>query len=105
MQVLPDGSRVVVRHCWTEMGQGMNTVAMQVACTELGLPPSAVVVSVDCGDENVEQRRPPDRRGVAKPARRLAGVDASAELRLELEVETTGGPDLMVDFSKPRTRA
>ena len=31
-----DDGMVEVRHCWTEMGQGVHTVALQVAVTELG---------------------------------------------------------------------
>ena len=41
-----DGS-VEVRHCWTEMGQGVHTVALQVAVTELGVEPERVRVVVD----------------------------------------------------------
>jgi xanthine dehydrogenase molybdenum-binding subunit len=42
----PDGT-VEVRHCWTEMGQGVHTVAWQVAVEELGVDPSRVTVVVD----------------------------------------------------------
>ncbi|HEU5150173.1 MAG TPA: molybdopterin cofactor-binding domain-containing protein [Iamia sp.] len=42
-----DDGTVEVRHCWTEMGQGIHTVALQVACTELGLAPERVRVVVD----------------------------------------------------------
>lgn len=38
---------VEVRHCWTEMGQGVHTVALQVAVEELGVDPSTVRVVVD----------------------------------------------------------
>ena len=38
---------VEVRHCWTEMGQGVHTVALQVAVTELGVDPERVRVIVD----------------------------------------------------------
>ncbi len=41
-----DGS-VEVRHCWTEMGQGVHTVAAQVAVEELGVDPARVRVVVD----------------------------------------------------------
>jgi CO/xanthine dehydrogenase Mo-binding subunit len=41
-----DGS-VEVRHSWTEMGQGVHTVALQVAVEELGIDPSRVTVKVD----------------------------------------------------------
>jgi len=38
---------VEVRHGWTEMGQGVHTVALQVAVEELGVDPNRVVVVVD----------------------------------------------------------
>ncbi len=42
----PDGT-VEVRHCWTEMGQGVHTVALQVAVEELDVDPARVRVVVD----------------------------------------------------------
>ncbi|MDQ6696672.1 MAG: molybdopterin-dependent oxidoreductase [Actinomycetota bacterium] len=41
-----DGT-IEVRHCWTEMGQGVHTVCLQVAVTELGIEPERVRVIVD----------------------------------------------------------
>ncbi len=42
------GSDLVnIYHCWTEMGQGVHTVALQVAVTELGVAPERVRVMVD----------------------------------------------------------
>ena len=38
---------VEVRHGWTEMGQGVNTVALQVVVHELGVVPSRIRVIVD----------------------------------------------------------
>src|SRR5919109_2228356 len=46
----PDGT-VEVRHCWTEMGQGVHTVALQVAVEELGVDPRRVRVLVDTSRE------------------------------------------------------
>ncbi|MBT8202036.1 MAG: molybdopterin-dependent oxidoreductase, partial [Acidimicrobiia bacterium] len=45
-----DGT-VQVRHCWTEMGQGVHTVALQVAVEELGVDPEQVRVVVDTSRE------------------------------------------------------
>jgi xanthine dehydrogenase molybdenum-binding subunit len=45
-----DGS-VEVRHCWTEMGQGIHTVALQVAAEELGVDPDRIKVIVDTSRE------------------------------------------------------
>ena len=42
-----DNSRVEVRHCWTEMGQGIHTVAQQVAAQELSIDPERIDVIVD----------------------------------------------------------
>lgn len=39
--------RVEVRHGFTEMGQGVHTVAMQTAVTELGIDPASIDVIVD----------------------------------------------------------
>ena len=39
--------RIEVRHGWTEMGQGINTVAAQVAVQELGVDASLIDVIVD----------------------------------------------------------
>jgi aldehyde oxidoreductase len=39
--------RIEVRHGWTEMGQGVHTVALQVAAGELGVDPSRIDVIVD----------------------------------------------------------
>ncbi|MCP4227601.1 MAG: molybdopterin-dependent oxidoreductase [Actinomycetia bacterium] len=41
-----DGT-VEVRHCWTEMGQGVHTVALQVAAEELRIDADRIKVIVD----------------------------------------------------------
>lgn len=46
VRFLEDGT-VEIRHCWTEMGQGIHTVALQVAVEELGVKPDKVKVVVD----------------------------------------------------------
>ncbi len=42
---------VEVRHGWTEMGQGIHTVALQVAVEELGIDPLRIKVIVDTSRE------------------------------------------------------
>ncbi len=42
-----DDGGVEVRHCWTEMGQGVHTVALQVAAEELDVGPERISVVVD----------------------------------------------------------
>ncbi len=46
VQFMPDNT-VEVRHCWTEMGQGVHTVARQVVVQELGIDPDRIRVLVD----------------------------------------------------------
>jgi xanthine dehydrogenase molybdenum-binding subunit len=46
-----EDGEVEVRHCWTEMGQGVHTVALQVAVEELGVDPGRVRVVVDTTHE------------------------------------------------------
>ena len=43
--VAPD--KVLIDHGWTEMGQGVHTVALQALCTETGIDPKFVEVRVD----------------------------------------------------------
>ena len=45
-----DGT-IEVRHCWTEMGQGVHTVARQVAVEELQVDPARIRVLVDTSRE------------------------------------------------------
>ncbi len=40
-------NKIEVRHGWTEMGQGVHTVALQVAAEELGVDPDRIEVIVD----------------------------------------------------------
>ncbi|HJO32815.1 MAG TPA: selenium-dependent xanthine dehydrogenase [Anaerolineales bacterium] len=39
--------RVIIDHGWTEMGQGVNTMALQALCHETGIEPGVVEVRVD----------------------------------------------------------
>ena len=41
------GSRVVIHHGWTEMGQGVHTMAIQALHEETGIDPAVVEVMVD----------------------------------------------------------
>jgi xanthine dehydrogenase molybdenum-binding subunit len=50
IRFMEDGT-VEVRHGWTEMGQGVHTVALQVAAEELGINPERIRVVVDTSHE------------------------------------------------------
>lgn len=39
--------KIIVDHGWTEMGQGVNTIAIQTVCQETGLDPFKIEVRID----------------------------------------------------------
>lgn len=39
--------KVIIDHGWTEMGQGVNTIACQLVCNETGIHPDLIEVRVD----------------------------------------------------------
>jgi len=39
--------KVILKHGWTEMGQGVNTVAVQMLCEETGINPNFIEVQID----------------------------------------------------------
>ncbi|HTV10624.1 MAG TPA: selenium-dependent xanthine dehydrogenase [Acidimicrobiales bacterium] len=72
--------KIEVRHGWTEMGQGIHTVALQVAVEELGIDPDRVVVLVDTSRDLGQGQTTGSRgtlmgAGAVKEACRLAKQD------------------------------
>ena len=49
--VIESEDKVVVQHGWTEMGQGIHTMAVQALCHETGIDPEIVEVAVQTQDE------------------------------------------------------
>jgi aldehyde oxidoreductase len=43
-------NKVILHHGWTEMGQGVNTMAVQFLCEETGIDPDIVEVRVDTAE-------------------------------------------------------
>lgn len=43
--------QIKIMHGWTEMGQGVHTMAVQIFCEETGLDPEKISVSVESDDE------------------------------------------------------
>ena len=48
-----EAAKVIIDHGWTEMGQGVHTMAVQTLVTETGVPPSMVEVRVETSSEMV----------------------------------------------------
>ena len=73
--------RILIEHGWTEMGQGINTMAVQVLCQETGLDPDLVVVQTDTDARTLTGMT------TASRATSLLGnalIDAGARLRADL---------------------
>jgi selenium-dependent xanthine dehydrogenase len=49
--VVRGADEVEIHHGWTDMGQGVDTMAVQAFCAETGLPPGIVRVRVSTSDE------------------------------------------------------
>jgi aldehyde oxidoreductase len=80
-------NKVVVDHGWTEMGQGVNTVALQVVCNETGIDPSFIEVRIDTASEQEAGMT------TASRATSLVGnalIDACKQLVQDLEKHSLG---------------
>lgn len=77
--------RIVIDHGWTEMGQGVNTIATQVVCEETGLPTNIMEVHIDTAAEQIAGMT------TASRATSLIGnalIDACKGLKADLEMHT-----------------
>ncbi len=73
--------KILIDHGWTEMGQGVNTIATQVVCEETGLNPSLFEVRIDTKAEQTAGMT------TASRATSLVGnalIDACRELKKDL---------------------
>jgi selenium-dependent xanthine dehydrogenase len=79
--------QVIIDHGWTEMGQGVNTIALQVVCNETGLRPEIIKVYIDTSSEQEAGMT------TASRATSLVGnalIDACQELKKDLENYSLG---------------
>jgi xanthine dehydrogenase molybdenum-binding subunit len=110
---IPESGRAVIRvdgdggvtvfHQWTEMGQGVNTVVQQVACTELGLPPELVRIHVDTSHELDGGQTTASRGSVLGG---LGVIEAARRLKEALNgggLAGLAGREFLGDVPMPRT--
>lgn len=75
-------NRVIIDHGWTEMGQGVHTMAVQVLATETGIDPALIEARVDTTSEMVTGMT------TASRATSLIGnaiIDAAKQLKVDLQ--------------------
>lgn len=91
--------KVILDHGWTEMGQGVHTMAQQTLVTETGIDPNIIEVRVDTSSEMVTGMT------TASRATSLVGnatIDACKQLKLDLETQSLAdlvGKEYVGDFS------
>lgn len=79
---IASSDKVIIDHGWTEMGQGVNTVALQVVCNETELDPHLIEVHIDTAAEQEAGMT------TASRATSLVGnalIDACKQLREDLQ--------------------
>ncbi len=77
-----ENAKVIIDHGWTEMGQGVHTMAVQALVTETGISPSMIEVRVETSSEMVTGMT------TASRATSLIGnaiIDACARFKEDLE--------------------
>jgi selenium-dependent xanthine dehydrogenase len=97
LRVEDDGS-VTLFHSWTEMGQGVHTAMLQIACEELGLSPDRVRVAVDT-IRDLDTGQCTASRSTVLGGR--AVMDAARKLKAELDgkkLEELAGQEFYGEF-------
>ena len=74
--------KILIKHGWTEMGQGVNTVAVQMFCETTGLPPDIVDVVID-----TEAEIPTGMTTASRATALLGNAVKDAALKLKKDLE------------------
>ncbi len=81
IEILPHG-KIRLNHGWTEMGQGVNNMALQTLCEEIGVAPEDIEVIVDT-DAGIKTGMTTSSRATALVG--LATINASVALKEDLK--------------------
>lgn len=76
------GKKVLIRHGWTEMGQGVHNMAIQTLCQETGIDPGVIDVQTDTQD-GIPTGMTTSSRGTALLG--LAMINAAKSLKQDLK--------------------
>jgi len=81
IEILPQG-KIRLNHGWTEMGQGVNNMALQTLCEEIGADPGDIEVIIDT-DAGIKTGMTTSSRATALVG--LATINAAAALKEDLK--------------------
>lgn len=76
---------VILKHGWTEMGQGVNTVAVQMLCEETGINPNFIEVQIDT-EAGIKTGMTTSSRATALLGNSI--IDSAKEFKKDLENAT-----------------
>jgi len=77
-------NHIIIKHGWTEMGQGVNTVAIQMLCEETGLNPDIIDVEIDT-NANIPTGMTTSSRATALLGNAI--IDAAKTLKEDLKTK------------------
>ena len=80
-------TKVIIRHGWTEMGQGVHNMAIQTLCTETGIDPKIIDAAVDT-DSEIPTGMTTSSRATALLG--LAVINAAKPLKEDLKSKSLG---------------
>jgi selenium-dependent xanthine dehydrogenase len=75
-------NKVIIKHGWTEMGQGVNTVAVQMLCQETDIKPDIIEVQIDT-EANIPTGMTTSSRATALLGNAI--IDAAKDLKKDLK--------------------
>ena len=78
-------NKIVIKHGWTEMGQGVHNMALQTLCEETGLKPEIIDVEVDT-EAQIKTGMTTSSRATALVG--LAVINASKSLKEDLKTKS-----------------
>lgn len=84
IEIISD-KKVIIKHGWTEMGQGVHTIAIQMLCEETGINPEIVEVEVDT-KEQIKTGMTTSSRATALLG--LSIIDSCKPLKEDLKTKT-----------------
>jgi len=82
---IKSADHIIIHHGWSEMGQGVHTMAIQTLCNETDLPPDIIEVKVD-SDSNIKTGMTTSSRATMLVGNAI--IEAAKQLKKDLAKNT-----------------